>query len=192
MAEHFPLTIAGGGTPAGQTEVRCPFDDELLGTVETVGEDLAEQAMATAHALYRDRSRWLPVAKRLEILEKTAAIMAGRAEELALAAASEGGKPLMDSRVEVTRAIEGVHLCVDALKNQAGRQYPMGVNPASANRLSFSIHEPIGVVMAVSAFNHPLNLIVHQVGPAIAAGCPVLVKPASSTPLSCFRTSSTL
>ena len=63
----------------------------------------------------------------------------------------------------------------------------MGVNPASANRISFSMHEPIGVVMAVSAFNHPLNLIVHQVGPAIAAGCPVLVKPAKTTPMSCFR-----
>ncbi|MDJ0653397.1 MAG: aldehyde dehydrogenase family protein [Xanthomonadales bacterium] len=187
MAEHFPLTIAGGGNPAGQSEVRCPYDDELLGTVETVGEDLAEQAMTTAYGLYRDRSRWLPVARRLKILERTASLMASRADELALAAASEGGKPLMDSKVEVTRAIEGVHLCVDALKNQAGRQYPMGVNPASANRLSFSIHEPIGVVVAVSAFNHPLNLIVHQVGPAIAAGCPVLVKPASSTPLSCFR-----
>ena len=187
MAEHFSLTVAGGGTPAGRFEVRCPYDDELLGTVDTLGENLAEQAMATAYQLYRDRSTWLPAPRRLEILENTAAIMAGRADELALAAASEGGKPLMDSKVEVTRAIEGVKLCADALKNQAGRQYPMGVSAASANRLSFSIHEPIGVVMAVSAFNHPLNLIVHQVGPAVAAGCPVLVKPAKSTALSCFR-----
>ncbi len=187
MPEHFGLTIAGGGTPAGQIEVRCPYDEELLGTVESIGADLAEQAMATAHRLYRDRTAWLPIPKRLEILEKTAAIMAGQADELALAAASEGGKPLMDSKVEVNRAIEGVKLCADALKNQAGRQYPMGVNPASVNRISFSMHEPIGVVVAVSAFNHPLNLIVHQVGPAVAAGCPVLVKPASSTPLSCFR-----
>ncbi len=187
MSEHFGLTVAGGGTPAGQFEVRCPYDDELLGTVDSIGQDLAEQAMATAYGLYRDRSSWLPIPKRLEVLEKTAAIMAERADELALAAASEGGKPLMDSKVEVNRAIEGVNLCADALKNQAGRQYPMGVNAASMNRLSFSIHEPIGVVMAVSAFNHPLNLIVHQVGPAVAAGCPVLVKPAKSTPLSCFR-----
>ena len=187
MSEHFGLTVAGGGTPAGQYEVRSPFDDSLLGTVDTLGEDLAEQAMQTAYGLYRDRSQWLSVPERLEILEKTAAIMQDRFEALALCAASEGGKPLMDSRVEVTRAIEGVKLCAEALKNQGGHQYPMGVNAASANRISFSMHEPIGVVMAVSAFNHPLNLIVHQVGPAIAAGCPVLVKPAKTTPMSCFR-----
>ncbi|MEM9533213.1 MAG: aldehyde dehydrogenase family protein, partial [Pseudomonadota bacterium] len=118
---------------------------------------------------------------------KTAALMSERRGALALAAAAEGGKPLPDSQIEVTRAIEGVHLCIDALKNQAGRQYPMGVNPASMHRVTFSRHEPIGVVVAVSAFNHPLNLIVHQVGPAIAAGCPVLVKPAAATPLACFR-----
>ena len=63
----------------------------------------------------------------------------------------------------------------------------MGVTPASAGRLAFTHHEPIGVVVAVSAFNHPINLIVHQVGPAVAAGCPVIVKPAEDTPLSCLR-----
>ena len=63
----------------------------------------------------------------------------------------------------------------------------MGVNPASAGRLAFTRHEPIGVVVALSAFNHPLNLIVHQVAPAVAAGCPVVVKPAEATPLSCMR-----
>lgn len=187
MSEHFGLSLAVDGQPAGQIEVRCPFDDSMLATVDTIGEDLAEQAMAAAHAVFRDRKRWLPVPERLEILERAAALMRERAEELALAAAAEGGKPLMDSRVEVTRAIEGVLLSAEALKSQAGRQYPMGVTPASAHRISFSIHEPIGVVVAVSAFNHPLNLIVHQVAPAIAAGCPVLVKPAAATPLSCFR-----
>ncbi len=187
MTEHLAHTIAGGGDPAGQIEVRCPFDDALLATVETIGPALTEQALETAYGLYRNRSAWLSVPTRIEILEKVASMMLQRADQLALTAASEGGKPLADSVVEVTRAIEGVHLCVDALKNQAGRQYPMGVSPASANRISFSIHEPIGVVVAVSAFNHPLNLIVHQVAPAIAAGCPVLVKPAKSTPMSCFR-----
>jgi acyl-CoA reductase-like NAD-dependent aldehyde dehydrogenase len=63
----------------------------------------------------------------------------------------------------------------------------MGKNAASMNRLAFTTHEPIGVVVAVSAFNHPLNLAVHQIGPAIAAGCPVIIKPAEDTPLSCFR-----
>jgi acyl-CoA reductase-like NAD-dependent aldehyde dehydrogenase len=73
------------------------------------------------------------------------------------------------------------------LRTESGRTVPMGINPASAGRLAFTDLEPIGVVVAVSAFNHPMNLIVHQLGPAVAAGCPVIVKPAGDTPLSCFR-----
>ena len=110
-----------------------------------------------------------------------------KAEYLAVESAREGGKPLMDSRHEVARAIDGVKLCVEALRNQSGTEIPMGISRSSVQRLAFTSHEPIGVVVAVSAFNHPLNLIVHQVGPAIAAGCPVVVKPSEDTPLSCMR-----
>ncbi|MFT4627802.1 MAG: acyl-CoA reductase-like NAD-dependent aldehyde dehydrogenase [Myxococcota bacterium] len=187
MTEHFELAVAGGGTPVGRFEVCCPYDGSALGTVDTLGEALAEQAFAKAYECFRDRRRWLSIPQRLEILERTATIMQGQFEELALGAAAEGGKPLLDSRVEVARAIEGVQLCREALKGQSGTQVPMGVSAASAQRIAFSTREPIGVVMAISAFNHPLNLIVHQVGPALAAGCPVLIKPATATPLSCFR-----
>ena len=107
--------------------------------------------------------------------------------QLASQAAREGGKPLMDSLVEVDRAIDGVKLCVQHLRTQAGSEIPMSLNAYCMGRLAFTRHEPIGVVVAFSAFNHPLNLIVHQVCPAIAAGCPVIVKPAKATPLSCFR-----
>ena len=113
--------------------------------------------------------------------------MQERREDLALGAAREGGKPLVDSLVEVDRAIDSVRLCVECLRTQSGREIPMGLNAASAGRLAFTRHEPVGVVVAFSAFNHPLNLIVHQVGPAVAAGCPVIVKPAKATPLSCWR-----
>ncbi len=106
---------------------------------------------------------------------------------MAVEAAREGGKPLVDSLVEVDRAIDGVRLCVQCLRTQGGREIPMGLNAASAGRLAFTRHEPVGVVVAFSAFNHPLNLIVHQVGPAVAAGCPVIVKPAKAAPLSCWR-----
>ena len=113
--------------------------------------------------------------------------MQEQAEDLAREAAHEGGKPLVDSRVEVARAIDGVLHCAELLRSEAGKVVPMGLNAASAGRIAFTQHEPIGVVVAVSAFNHPLNLIVHQVAPAIAAGCPVIVKPATDTPLSCLR-----
>ncbi|MBT8121421.1 MAG: aldehyde dehydrogenase family protein, partial [Gammaproteobacteria bacterium] len=129
----------------------------------------------------------LSPAERIRILQKTADLMRAQRETLALDAAREGGKPLPDSLVEVDRAIDGVHGCIECLRSDAGREIPMGINAASSGRLAMTHREPIGVVVAVSAFNHPLNLIVHQVGPAIAAGCPVIVKPAEDTPLSCFR-----
>ncbi len=187
MTDVYKSMIAGDSTPAGVLEVAAPFDRSLIATVETSGAEAVDQALDTAHRLFRDRSMWLPASRRIEILEKTAAIMAERAEELAHEAAREGGKPLIDSRVEVARAIDSIRICVDCLRTESGETIPMGINAASAGKLAFTTREPIGVVVAVSAFNHPLNLICHQVGPAIAAGCPVIVKPAENTPLSCFR-----
>jgi len=101
--------------------------------------------------------------------------------------AQEGGKPLTDAAAEVLRAIDGLRNAADELRNFAGREIPMGLTPASEGRWAFTTKEPIGVVAAISAFNHPLNLIVHQVAPAIAVGCPVIVKPAVATPLSCLE-----
>lgn len=187
MPDLFNSMIAGNNLPAGTIEVVSPFDLSVIATIETSGADAVEQALDTADRLFRDRSHWLPASRRIEILEKTVAIMTERAEALAIEAAREGGKPLIDSRVEVTRAIDSIRICVDSLRTEAGETLPMGINTASAGKLAFTTREPIGVVVAVSAFNHPLNLISHQVGPAIAAGCPVIVKPAEDTPLSCFR-----
>ena len=187
MPSHFPLKVCGARSSGGTLEVRAPFDDAPIATVETADADAVEQALDHAYRLFRDRDRWLTAAVRIEILDRAAQIMAQRAEELAREAAREGGKPLIDSRVEVARAIDGLRLCVQVLRTEAGLVIPMQVNAASLNRVAFTQREPIGVVVAISAFNHPLNLIVHQAGPAIAAGCPVIVKPAEATPLSCFR-----
>ena len=170
-----------------EIEVRAPYDGQLIRTVATSGAQEVESALATAYGLFRNRDAWLPPAARVDILRKTARLMEQQAEDLARGAAHEGGKPLVDSRVEVARAIDGVLNCAELLRSEAGHVVPMGLNSASAGRFAFTQHEPIGVVVAVSAFNHPLNLIVHQVGPAIAAGCPVIVKPATDTPLSCLR-----
>jgi len=102
--------------------------------------------------------------------------------------AQEGGKPLTDARIEVARAIDGIRLAVKELSHvMRGEEIPMGHTAASVGRTAYTTYEPIGVVVAVSAFNHPLNLIVHQVVPAIAVGCPVIVKPATTTPLCCAR-----
>ncbi len=186
MAEHFKLLVAEAKAD-GKIEVSAPFDGALIATIETGGSDAVEQALATAYALYRDKKNWLTAEQRINILHKTAGIMQSRFDELAIESAREGGKPLIDSKAEVARAIDGIKNCVEVLRTEHGEEIPMGKNSASMNRLAFTTREPIGVVVAVSAFNHPLNLAVHQMGPAIAAGCPVIIKPAEDTPLSCFR-----
>ncbi len=187
MADHFPLLVPGAKAPGGRLEVRAPFDGTLIATVDTGDRAVAEKAFETAHDLYRDRDAWLTPAERIEVLDRVRRIMKERRDELALEAAREGGKPLVDSRVEVDRAIDGIRECAELLRTEAGRVIPMGITAGSAKRIAYTQHEPIGVVLAFSAFNHPLNLIVHQVGPAVAAGCPVIVKPAEATPLSCWR-----
>ena len=166
--------------------VTAPFDGSDISSVPNATQQDVENALATAHALYRDRDGWLSKPRRIEILKRTAEIIKERREELALEAAREGGKPLMDSLVEIDRAADGVENCVEVLRAEGGRVIPMSLNPSSTGRIAFTQFEPIGPVVAVSAFNHPFNLIVHQVTPAIAVGCPVIVKPADITPLSCF------
>ena len=183
----YPLMIESNAAAAGTLQVRSPYDGRKLGAAATGGGVHVDDALGAAHALFRNRSAWLPTPERIAILERTAELMRRQADELALLAASEGGKPLPDSIVEVTRAIDGVHLCIESLRGHPGNVIPVATTRATAGRLAFTRKEPIGVVVAVSAFNHPLNLIVHQVAPAVASGCPVVVKPAADTPLSCLR-----
>jgi len=186
MPQHFNAVIPGSIPGIDTKAVFSPFNQDTIGTVTTSGKIDVEQALSNAQQLFSDRSTWLTLSSRITILKKLIVLMRTRYEELVILATKEGGKPLLDSRVEVTRAIEGVELCIDALKTQTSEQTPMAINPASEGKLSFSTLEPIGIVVAVSAFNHPLNLIVHQIVPAIASGCPVIVKPAATTPMSCF------
>ena len=186
MAEDYPLLIAGAKAKK-HLPVHSPYDGGEVGSVGVADGQAIEKALATADALYRDRDQWLKGGERIAILHRAAEIMQSRFEYLALEAAREGGKPLADSRVETARAIDGVKNCAELPRSEGGREIPMRINAASENRVAFTSREPIGVVVAVSAFNHPLNLIVHQVAPAIAAGCPVIVKPAEDTPLSCMR-----
>lgn len=167
-------------------KVLSPYDQSLIKEISLVGKAEVENALATAYGLFQDQSKWIPAHRRIEILERTVEIMKTRVEELTKIAAQEGGKPYTDSKVEVLRAINGVKLAAEHIGQLKGEQIPMGLTPSSENRIAFTTREPIGVVSSISAFNHPLNLIVHQTVTAIAAGCPVIVKPALTTPLSCL------
>lgn len=187
MTERYPLLIPGAATDDGVLKVHAPWDDALIAEVTAADSAAVDKALETAYALYRDRDNWLHPSRRIEILNKAAEIINSRADMLAVEAAREGGKPLVDSQIEVARAVDSLKSCVETLRTDAGREIPMNLNAASTGKIAMTHHEPIGVVAALSAFNHPLNLIVHQVGPAVAAGCPVIVKPAEATPLSCMR-----
>lgn len=163
------------------------FDGAAIDDVSVDDAASLESKLALAAATFRQRGAWLPPHARIAVLKKLARLMERDSQDFAQLIAREGGKPLVDAQVEVARAINGVESAVGVLEGLAGREIPMGLTPASAGRLAFTTREPIGVVVAISAFNHPLNLIVHQVVPAIATGCPVIVKPANPTPLCCLR-----
>lgn len=163
------------------------FDRAPIADVPYDDAAALERKLSAAQRAFKNRDGWLQPHQRIAILRKLAALMEAKRDHLAMQIAREGGKPLPDAIVETTRAIDGVHNAADELRNFAGREIPMGLSAAAENRWAFTTREPIGVVAAISAFNHPLNLIVHQVAPAIAVGCPVIIKPASTTPLSCLE-----
>lgn len=162
------------------------FDRAPITEIRTDDAAALERKLQAAECVFKDRDGWLKPHQRIAILRRLAALMEGKRDHLAMQIAREGGKPLPDAIVETTRAIDGVNNAADELRNFAGREIPMGLSAAAENRWAFTTKEPIGIVAAISAFNHPLNLIVHQVAPAIAVGCPVIVKPAIATPLSCL------
>lgn len=184
---HFQLFVPGATASAGDATVFSPYDRSAIATFAVADAAVIETALATASALFRDRSKWLEPAARISILRKLADRMDDEVDQSAMTIAREGGKPLVDARAEAIRAADSVRACVDVLRTQHGSEIPMRLNAASAHHMAYTSLEPAGPVVAISAFNHPLNLIVHQVATAIAAGCPVIAKPAERTPMSCFE-----
>ena len=170
---------------AEKLKVRSPYDGHLIKEVDLDDEARIEEALTTANELLQKKP--LPIPERIFILNKTADLVEAKAEEFARQSAEEGGKPLIDSRIELTRAVQGIREAANSIGQLTGHEIPMNLTPSSMNRMAFTTREPIGIVAAISAFNHPFNLIVHQVIPGVAVGCPVIVKPARTTPLSCLN-----
>ena len=167
--------------------VHQPYDGVVIEELDYTSWSQVDAMLERASAAHRDRSRRLPAHRRIEILRRLADLLRLQSDAFALLIAREGGKPLTDAKAEVTRALNGIELAIEGIANLHGREIPMDLTAAGGTRLAFTRQEPIGPVVAVSAFNHPLNLIVHQVVPAIATGCPVIVKPADTTPLTCLK-----
>ena len=179
-----PVRLAGesySGTGAS-IDVRSPFDDSLIGRVPSLGADDVNRAVAAAHQAFRAGA--LPAWKRAEILDKAAARLTARVEEFAAIIAREAAKPIKTARVEAQRAVGTFLFAAAEARKLVGEMIPMDANAPGEGKLGFTLRVPIGVVGAIAPFNFPLNLVVHKVAPAIAAGCPVVLKPASQTPFS--------
>jgi acyl-CoA reductase-like NAD-dependent aldehyde dehydrogenase len=167
--------------------IKSPYDGCIVGEVALNSKEEVLIAIDKASETFLDYDNHIPKFKRVEIFEKTIEIMNSQVEELTILCASEGGKPYIDSQVEIQRAINGVKIAIEQLSSYEGREVAMGHTKSSANRMAYTFKEPIGVVASISAFNHPFNLAVHQIIPALAVGCPVIIKPASATPLSAIK-----
>jgi len=152
--EHFPLMIADASNMHATEiplEVRSPYDEQLLATVAMVNAEGVEQALTHASQLFANRDAWIPIDQRIAILERMIVLLHAKADELALGASLEGGKPLMDSRIEMARCIDSIRICIDTLRTDTAHPPVMGINAASRNRVTLIQKEPIGVVVAVSA-----------------------------------------
>ena len=160
MTAHYSL-LADASPGNESLRVYSPFDGTLLAEVDTVDEQGGRQALACAHELYVARNLWLTPSERLEILAAATAKLAEQADRLADIALKEGGKPLVDTRIELARAVDGLRLCAQCIRTGHGEEIPMGINPASSGRLALTHREPIGVVLAYSAFNHPSQPVKH-------------------------------
>lgn len=167
--------------------ILSPFDFSVVGSVELDSASQVEEKLIQGKKLSQDFPNGLPKHERIVILNRVVELMNSQVDELAILATREGGKPIQDSLVEIHRAINGVELAIEYISQNHSKEIPMGLNPSSQNRKAFTHQEPIGLVVAISAFNHPVNLIVHQVVTAFSAGCPVIVKPDLRTPLSCIK-----
>ena len=162
--------------------VRSPYDDSVIGEIPAMSAADVDRAVAVAKKALHDHP--LPLWKRAEILDKAAARLAARRDEFAEIVAREAAKPIKTARVEAERAVGTFQFAAAEARKLGGEMIPLDAIPSGEGKLGFTLRVPIGVVGAIAPFNFPLNLVAHKLGPAIAAGCPVVLKPASQTPFS--------
>ncbi len=177
-----PLLVGGEWIETGEwLDVRSPYSGEVVGRVARGGAAATRDAIdAAARALEAP----LPAHKRAEILVRVAGYLGRRHDEVARTIAEEAGKPLRAARVEVRRAMSTYTMSAVEARKLSGEIVPMDAAQAGEGKLAFTLRRPVGVVGAITPFNFPLNLVAHKIAPALAAGCPVVLKPASQTPLS--------
>jgi acyl-CoA reductase-like NAD-dependent aldehyde dehydrogenase len=181
-ANEKPLLVGGEWIETGDwLEVRSPYSGDVVARVAKAGADETRRAIAAAE---RAMEEPLPAHKRAEILTRVAGYLGRRHDEVARQISAEAGKPMKAARVEATRAMSTYTFSAVEARKLAGDLVPMDASQSGEGKLAYTLRKPVGVVGAISPFNFPLNLVAHKIAPALAAGCAVVLKPASQTPLS--------
>src|SRR5687768_8079666 len=176
------VLIAGKWVETGEwQEVRSPYSGDVVGRVPKGGAGETRRAIDAAEKAMREP---LPAHKRAEILVRVAGALGRRHDEVARLISDEAGKPMKAARIEAKRGMSTYTFAAVEARKLAGEVVPMDAGQAGEGKLAFTLRRPLGVVGAISPFNFPLNLVAHKIAPALAAGCAVVLKPASQTPLS--------
>lgn len=167
-------------------EVLHPFDNHIVDIVPHGGVADVDAALAAAVRGAKVMAK-LTAWDRYQILKRTAEILEARAEEFARTITLEEGKPISEGRFEVGRSVQTFMLSAEEARRIHGETVPLDASPGGAGKMGFTLRVPCGVVVAISPFNFPLNLVAHKVAPAVAAGNAVVIKPPSNTPLSALK-----
>jgi acyl-CoA reductase-like NAD-dependent aldehyde dehydrogenase len=170
-------------------EVRSPYSGDVVATVAKASAEHARRAIEAAERAMREP---LPAWRRADILERASKLIEERNEELARSITAEAGKPIRNARVEAARAVNTYGLSAGEARRLSGEVVPIAGTQPGDGHIAWTVRVPIGVIGAITPFNFPLNLVAHKLAPALAAGCAVVLKPASSTPLTALRLASIL
>ena len=179
------IFLAGEWIDTGSSlEVRSPYSGDVVATVARAGAEEARRAIDAAVEAMREP---LPPWRRAEILERVAQLVREHGEELAQTICAEAGKPIKAARVEAARAVNTYTLAAGEARTLSGESVPIRGTQPGDGHIAWTVRVPIGVIGAITPFNFPLNLVAHKLAPALAAGCAVVLKPASQTPVSALR-----
>lgn len=184
MVTHYPFLIAGKAVEVDTlTEIRNPYHGDVVGTVSQAHARHVEQAISVAAEVADDFAA-SPSYVRADALAHVATRLQDRLEEIARVISGESGKPIKWARVEVTRAASTFRLAAEEARRWSGHMQRLDTDSESVGRMALIHRVPRGPILGIAPFNFPLNLVAHKVAPALAAGAPIIIKPAPATPLS--------
>ena len=183
----YKLLIAGEWVGGGTLlEVTNKYNGKVIGTLPAASSEMLDAAIAAAERA-EDVMAEMPAHKRADILLRTAALIRERADDLAKTIAAEAGKAMKFARAEVDRAQSTFTIAAEEAKRLHGETFPLDAVPSGEGYFGFFTRRPVGVIAAISPFNFPLNLVAHKVAPAIASGNTLVLKPATTTPLTAVK-----